>query len=287
MGVFSAKNGKFSVDSGSSAMASVRSINIDYQSTQPEGNMSGANQGAPVSVAGPTDFTGELGIYGKTFNLLPQATFNFEASNGTEIATGAAIVESCDLRCSIQSGGLLEGTIRFGGNGALTISNSTTAMTDTAVPEAYPSVVCKASWGPLAASPTMADISDVTEWTLQYQSNINAFVTSGSSAGATRRNAGALQGCTATVNVLNSAPSGLQTANMLPGQYGELRLYVTATEYFAIRWMGVTGLRETVPIERGENVELQAGFKWSSYRPVSGTQTVGYIKNPAASTIWP
>lgn len=287
MGVFSAKTGKFSANGGTSAMKSIRNINIDYTSEQPEGNASGANQGAPFSVPGPTDFTGDLEFYGKTWELLPQVTFNFEASNGTEVATGAAIVESVDIRCSIQNGGILEGSIKFGGNGALTLGSGATAMTDATVPEAYGSIVCKAAWGPIAASPTMADIADVQEWTLQYSSKINAFVTSGSTAGATRRNAGALNGLTATVNVLNSQPSGLSTANMLPGQYGEARFYVTATEFFAVRWMGVTGLRETVPIETGENVQLQASMKWSAYRPISGTQTVGYIKNPATTNIWP
>lgn len=287
MGIYSAKTGKISANGGTSAMKSIRNINIDYVSDQPEGNMSGANQGAPVSVPGFTDFTGDLEFYGKVFELLPQATFNFESSNGTETATGAAIVESCDLTCSIKDGGLLQGSIRFGGNGALTISNSATAMTDANVPEAYGSIVCKAAWGPIAASPTMADIADVTEWSLQYSSKINDYVTSGSTNGAKRRNAGAINGLTASVNVMNSQPSGLQTANMLPGQYGELRLYVTATEFFAIRWAGVTGWRKNVPIETGANPEIQCGFKWSSYRPITGTQTVGYVKVPAGTTVWP
>lgn len=286
MGVFSAKTGKFSADGGTSAMKSIRNINIAYVGEQPEGNASGANQGAPFSVPGPTDFTGDLEFYGKTFELIPQATFNFEASNGTETATGAAIVESCNMRCSIQNGGLLEGTIRFGGNGALTLSASATAMTDANVPEAYGGIVCKAAWGPIASSPTMVDIADVQEWTLNWDAKINAYNTSGTGA-PKARNGGGFRGATATVNVLNSQPSGLVTANMSVNQYGELRLYVTATEFFAIRWMGVTGIRETVPIEAGENPQLQAGFKWSSYRPISGTQTVGYIKNPATSTIWP
>lgn len=286
MGVASAKYGKWSINGGTSAMASVREVSIDYQADLPEGGMSSANQGAPVAVLGPKDFTGEVQIYGKTFNQLPGDTFSFEAYNGTEVATGAAIVESCDLRCSIQSGGLLSGSIKFGGNGALTIGSGGTSQTDATLPQAFPSVVCKAAWGPLAASPTMADIAGVTEWTLQYSRNINDYVTSDSS-GWKSRNGGALRGLEATVSVLNSAPSGLQTANMLPGQFGELRLYVTATEYFAVRWAGVTGLRESVPIETGRNVELQASLKWSSYYPISGTMTVGYIKNPAAATIWP
>lgn len=286
MGVFSAKNGKASADGGSTALATISSIDIDYTSEQPDGNGSGANQGAPFSVPGPTDWTGTLGFYGKTFILIPGSTFNFEASNGTEKATGAAIVESVDLKCDIQNGGILSGTAKIAANGALTLSSSATAMTDTAVPEAYPGVVCKAAWGPIASSPTMADIAGVTEWGLSWSCNLNPYVVAGQS-GVTYRTAGSIQGVNATVNVLNSSPSGLVTANMVPGLYGELRLYVTASEYFALRWMGVTGLREVVPIERGGNVELQCGLKWSSYRPISGTQTVGYIKNPAASTLWP
>jgi hypothetical protein len=286
MGVFSAKNGKVSANGGTSALATVRNFNLDYTSIQPDGNASGANQGAPFSVPGPSDFKGDLDFYGQTFLLVPGVSFNFEASNGTEIATGTALVESCNLKCSIQSGGLLEGSVKFGGNGALTLGSGATSMTDANVPEAYPSVVCKASWGPIASSPTVVAIAGVTEWTLDYSCNLNEFVTSDTSS-LTNRNAGAINGLNATVSVLNSTPSGLVTANMTPGLYGELRLYVSATTFFGIRWMGVTSLRETAPIERGGNVELQAAMKWSSYRPISGTQTVGYIKNPAAATVWP
>lgn len=286
MGVFSAKNGKLSSDGGSNALATVRSIEIDETSEQPEGNASGANQGAPFSVPGPTDWTATVEFYGKSFLLLPGASVSFEASNGTEKATGSALVESVEMRCDIQGGGLISGTARLAANGALTWSSSTTSMADSNVPEAYPGVVCKAAWGPIAASPTMADISGVTEWGLQWSCNLNPYVIAGA-GGVTSRTVGSIQGLTATVNVLNSAPSGLVTANMAKGQYGELRLYVTATEFIGLRWMGVTGIREVVPIERGENVELQCGMKWSSYRPVSGTQTVGYIKNPAGSTVWP
>lgn len=286
MGTFSAKDGKFSINGGTSAMASVRQADIDYTAELPSGNMSGANQGAPVSVMGPKDFTGEIGVYGKTFNALPGDVFDFESFNGTEIATGEAIVESCDLRCSIETGGLISGTIKFGGKGAVTISNSGTSMTDANVPQAFGGIVCKAAWGPLAASPTMADIAGVTEWSLTYNRNINKFVTH-DTAPWNDRNAGALASLEATVNVLNAQPSGIQTANMLPGQYGELRLYVTASQYFAVRWMGVKQLRQGQPIETGGNVTQQAVMSWSSYCEISGTQTVGYLKNPAGSTIWP
>lgn len=286
MSIHSSKTGKFSINGGTSAMASVREVNIDYTTELPSGNASGANQGAPFSVPGPKDFTGDISIYGKTFNMLPGADFSFESFNGTEIATGDAVVQSLDLRCSIESGGLLSGTIRFGGNGVLTLDNSGTSMTDANVPQAYGGIVCKAAWGPAAASPTMLDIEDVTEWTLSYECNVNAYVTSGT-APWHGRNAGALSRLEATVSVLNSEPSGLVLANMGPGQYGELRLYVTATEFFAIRWMGVQGLRQGQPIESGGNPTVQATMSWSSYTDLSGTQTVGYIKNPAAATIWP
>ncbi len=287
MGVFSAKTAKISAD-GTNAVSTVRNIKVNYVAANQRGHGSNTNQGQQFAVAGVKDWTGTFEFYGKTFPLVVGASMTFVAHNGTERATGTALVESVEMTCDIETpGAMLSGVVTFGGNSALTFSTTTTALTDTSdPPENYPGSVCKAAWGTFVASPSYTDLNDVRKWTLKYGCQLQPY-SSSSTSGITKRVVGPFTGAEVTIDVYNSTPSELVTAGITPGGWGAAKLYVSATEFWELKYLVTDSVDHESDIEEGKPNPCSLKFSYSSHGRIAGTNTLGAIVNPAGATVWP
>lgn len=285
MAVFSAKTGKISSD-GTNAITTVRNVELHYTANNPRGNASNTDQGQQFAVNGAKDFTGSFNFYGKTFPVTVGASMTLVAHNGTERATGTALVESVMVECDIENGNMIQGTVTFGGNSALTFSTTTTALTDTSdPPENYPSIGCKAQWGTNAASPSYSDLNDVRKWSIKYGCKLNPY-NSSSTAGVTKRVAGPFTGAEVSIDVFNSNPSELVTAGITPGGFGAARLFVDSTTYYETRYLVCDGVDHSTDIEEGKPPPCALKFSFTGYSRISGTNTKGAILNPAGGSIW-
>lgn len=284
MSVVSCETGHISLDNGSSVVASVRNITYNKSINSPRGTASGADPGVEFGVAGRTDWTATFDWYGKVLPALAGQAVTIIGFNGSERWTGTGIVGEISLDCDIEGGNMLSGSCTIGADSDLDFAAGV-ALSDSNVPAAFQSVGCKAAWGPIASSPTMADISNVRRWRLTSRCDLKPYGSSGTST-YTRRLAGN-RSLEAEVQCYEANPTAYETALMLPGNFGELRLYVDATTYYAVRWMESQGADGRIPIEQKGSTEHVHRFKHSLYGAITGTQTRGYFKLPSGTNIWP
>src|SRR5690606_15331158 len=125
--------------------------------------------------------------YGYAPSLFPGESFTFNGY-GPEGISGTALVESIEVTCDIEGGGLIESTVNFGGNGAYT--KHTTAVTDSTDPNPPSSIGCKVAID-AANDSTFVDVDDVRTWSLSISCDLKAF-NSSSTGGQTARRAGRL-----------------------------------------------------------------------------------------------
>lgn len=282
MAVFSAKTGKISSD-GTNALKTVRNVRLSYVANNPRGHGSNTDQGQQFAVNGVKDWTGTFDFYGRKFPLAVGSSMTMVAHNGTQRATGTALVESIDMTCDIEGGGIIGGTVSIGGNSDLTFSSTTTALTDTSdPPEKYTSIGCKAAWGDNSASPSFTDLSEVRRWTLKYGCLLKAR-SSSSTGGGTRRVAGPFTGAEVSIDLYESEPSGLPFG---PGDFGALQLYVDDTDSFEILYVVCDGIDVETDIEEGAPNPATARFSYTSHSLIAGVNTKGSITDPDGGTIW-
>lgn len=284
MSVVSCETGHISLDNGSTVVASVRNIRFSPTINSQRATASGQDPGVEFGVAGRSDWTCSFDFFGKTIVALPGAAVTVIGYTGAERITGTGLVSEISLECDIEGGNMLSGSCSLGANSALDYAAGS-ALADANVPAAFQSIGCKAAWGPIAASPTMADIADVRRWSFTARCELRPYGTS--DTGAFTKRLPGNRSIEAEVTTYNANPTGYETALMLPGNFGELRLYVDATTFYAVRWMEVQASESTLPIEQKGSMEFAHRFRHSLYGVVSGSQTRGYFKLPSGTNIWP
>lgn len=284
MGAFNAATGKLSLD-GTNAASSIRDIKINHTDVGQQPITNSSTGSMESRVASAQDFTGSFSADGKTTVALPGDSCSLIAHNGTERATGTVLIESVEFTCNIEAGGQITANYTFGGNSALTFSSTTTAVTDATTPDLYPSVVCAAQWAPVSGSLSYAAIEDVQSWRFKLAKALRPYVSSSTSS-VRKRTVGAWSGITMGIQALQGNPSEYVTASMVVGAFGGLKLFVTASENWEFKWAQVLQMEENVPIGESGNVGFDIQFGFSGFAAVTGTQTRGFLKNPAGSSVW-
>lgn len=285
MSVYSGTTAKISLD-GSAAVQTVRNWKITETTGAAVGGASSLNQGMDFSVAGVKGFTGSFDFYGKTLPVVPGAT---DAGSTTFVGRtpvqeyGATIFPTeITITCDIEGGGLLSGSCNFVGNSVLTPTNSLTVLTDASVPNAYPSVGCKAQWATAAASPSFADIAGVRSWSLTITCGANPYSTADD--GGIQKHVGGRKSAKVSINTYQASPYAM---TMVPGAQGAVKLFVDASTFWEFRWVQHLSRSPDVDIETGKPSGISHEFGYTGWAYFSSVQNVGYINKPGATAIWP
>lgn len=300
MARLSGYTGKISLN-GTAAVVTVSNWTINPTANNPTGVASNS-AGMEFDVEGPSDFTGTFDWYNTSplGFIVPGTAYVFYGQNSAYEVMGGIICTSVTINCDIKTGAMLSGSAAFasiGSSTAVHTANNTaltyqavTSVTNTAVPTIFPGAVCKAAWTPILAgvAGSNADLIDVTGWSLTLACDAPATVTS-NTGGVTKRIRGPFRGCSATINHEHSSFDffSASATRLIPGTVGIVRLYATASAYFALSYMRVNGLNLAVPIESGEYVGGDIALGYTGYTNVAGVITQGSIVDPNAVTMWP
>ncbi len=231
------------------------------------------SKGAPITLDGNKDWSGSYKSYGHTPPVMPGESFTFTGSvDGAKGATGAAICDSVTLSVNIASAAPIEFTTNFSGNGALTLGAAVAA--DATVPEPPSSKGCKvATW----SDPTETVIDNVTDFTFTITAANQTYVNS-ATAGLVKRLAGNIS-AQASYNVEVASFDALPALNA----ENEYRFYVSATEYWAFKWLKVDGHTPNVDIETAKVLGSGVSLRFGGFS--GGAE--GYIKMPDTAAFWP
>jgi hypothetical protein len=220
-------------------------------------------------VPGNTDWTGQYSFYGIDPGVYPGDSFTFTGATGDgTVYTGTALVSSMSLAAPVEEGGIINGTIQFAANSAL--SRAATPVNDTTVPAAYSPITVTAVWN----SVTLANLRS---WNFTINSALQTYT----DAGVTKRVAGNL-----SANGSISLYEGDIQATLLEGEQYTLDCYVTASTYWRFTYATLVGKPHTIPIESGGIVAVQYDWQYSGYKRISGTMTKGTILKPGGSALW-
>lgn len=241
---------------------------------------SGSKQGT-VLVAGNVDWNGNFTAYGHTPAVMPNEGFTFTGSiDGTNGATGTAIVDSVEIVIDIETGAVIAYTVNFSGNGILVLGSA--AATDSTKPCPLTSIGTKAQLGTMASSPVFTEITDVRTITITITADNQGYVSSGT-AGGMKRVAGNIS-ATVSITVYEGDPANLPAAN----SEGVLRLFVTSTLFWEFKYIRFADISDVgVDVEGATIAGATINGTWSAFGEISSTCTEGSIKKPDLSTYWP
>lgn len=235
------------------------------------------SDGMQGSLAGNVDWTGSISLYGYAPAFLPGEAVTFAGWNGTSRFSAEALVSGVSLECDIEGGGVLNHSIEVAGNGAST--KNTSSVTDSAVPAAYTSIGCKASFDAAGGS-SYTDIADVRNWSLSLACAMQQYVSS-STAGIVKRKPGPLSG-RATVGVYQDTVGTLPTV----GTIGSLRLYVSASAYYQLLYARVVSIEPATDVEGGGLNAATIQYEYTGFKRITGTMTKGSITKPDTTVYW-
>lgn len=240
-----------------------------------------ASKQGTIVIDGNEDWSGSFTSYGHTPTRMPQDTFTFTGSiDGTNGATGAAIVDSVEISIDIEAGGIIMLTTNFSGNGAVTLGAA--VATDSTTPSLSSSIGTKVEVGTMVASPVYTEITDVRTVTITITADNQSYVSSATS-GQTKRTAGNIS-ATIAVTVYDDDFGDLPAVN----DDNRLRVYVDATTFWLfefVKWAEASDL--TVDREAAAIVGATLNAQWSAFSPVDGTSTEGQIVQPDTTVWWP
>ena len=288
-------NGLFSLDGGTAAVPTCRSFAINPTNAAVAGAASNTG-GAEFRVRGVSDFTGTASLYTESGLALcvPGTAYQFHGQTSTNaLADGGEVrggvrIDSLTVNCDIENGGIITADVAFSSIGSST-SNPTadntsltyqtaTALTNSALPDLNSSLGCKAVWGPVGQS--LADMPSVRSWSMTLTCGRVPYSASGT--GGVRKGLAGRKSATATVNFYEGALASLDdtATDLRQGTYGQLNLYTNATLFWKFQYGLIEASPINVPIEEPGMVENSITFGWSSFVPISGTQTRGNIVDP-------
>jgi len=234
-----------------------------------------------VVIDGNTDWSGNYTAYGHTPAKLPgetfAGTFSLDETNGL---AGSAIVDSVTIVVDIFAGAIIQHTVNFSGNGAVT--RGAAAATDVTIPDPPTSIGCKLEIGTMVGTAVWTAVTDVRTMTLVLTSSNQAYVSS-DTAGATKRLEGNLSG-TFAATVYTDDPSDLPEEN----DVYRVRMYVTPTLFWLLEFVEFAGQADLgADVEGATIVGANLTGQWTGYASVSAVATEGSIKTPAVATVWP
>ncbi len=277
MAILSGKNG--AVDGA----AIVRNWNIT-SNADTQAYVASNTQGGTGRQTGNTDWSGAYSAYGHTPANLPGELFEFKGSvqgtTGAVSPAAGAIVESVEITCDIEGGGILSHVVNFAGNGVLTKGAAIATDPTALIPPS--SIGCDAQLGTLAASPVYTALTDVRGWTLTLTSANQPYVTS-DTAGGTKRTVGNLD-ASMSISVYESDLTALPVENDI----NAIRLFVDATTHWEILWGMFGEISDIlVDIETAAVIGATLNASMNGLADIASSDTIGSIKTPAASTFWP
>jgi len=289
MAAISGINGLLSVN-GTSAIATVRDWDINPSNAVVAGAASNSG-GAQFNLRGVSDFSGSFNIYGPSCLgvVVPGTAYILygQTGGGGEVK-GGIIIDSAQITCDIEAGGILSAAVNFSSIGSSTAVytadnaalayQAATSLTNTTTPTIQSSLGCKAMWGPVGQS--VADVPAVRSWNLTLTSENQSLSHSGA-GGVTKRVRG-LKSAAASIQFYEGALADFDEAatNYQQGTAGVLRLHTDATLYWLMNWGIVTTSPISTPIESAGMVTTQMDFAWTAYTDISGTITKGTIVDP-------
>ena len=280
MTVASGRVARISLD-GTNGVSTVRNFNINDAS----GNQSyySTNSGTLNGIMpGVRDCAGSFGYYGKQPPAVPGAGYaSFYGWNGESI-TQPIIAESFSHSCDINGGGILSGTVNFKGNGTgIVRAASGSAPTDSSVPLVFSGIGCKAQWAARTNTSntlqTLADIPDVQQWTVNGSYDLKEYNSSDTSGVKKRVQANGKADASVTFLQSSGAYINATATKMIPGTYGSLRLYTSASDFWALVYVCVKSADANYDVESGDLMGYTVGFDYTNYCPIGAglTQTLG------------
>ena len=288
MSVISGIGGHVSKD-GTTKIPCVRTWGVTYNAGINEAVCS-ATQGARLRVEGNTDWTGNYTGYGALPDVLPGDTFEF---NGAITGSGAsavgvegdAICDSIQIDWDIEGGGIINHTVQFGADGALTFG-TIDCPADDSIPDPPKAAGMKVE---IAADPftTFAEIAEVRTAQLTI-SKSNLPYTSSGTGSQTRRMEGNLD-ASLSLSVYAADSDGWASLPK-PNDIYAVRLYtsISPAEYWLLKWMMFSELGGMdVDMEGGALVGGTLAAALNAFTDVSGTPTVGAITKPGGGNLWP
>lgn len=296
MAAISGLNGLLSLN-GTSAVATVRNWTVTPTNAVVTGAASNSG-GAEFALKGVSDFTVTFSIYGPSALgvVVPGTAYVFygqTAAGGAEVV-GGIIVDSMDIECDIEGGGILSATVNASSIGSSTavytannnalLYQATTSLTNTSVPTIQSGLGCKAAWAPVigGVAESLADIPAVRTWNLSLACNNVAF--SHSQAGGVTKRVLGRKSASASVTFYEGAVDTFDAdeTNYMVGTVGELRLYTSASAYWQVKWGIVSSSPIDTPIEDPGMVSNSMDFTWTGWTDIGGTITKGTIVDPAS-----
>lgn len=237
-------------------------------------------KGGTGRMNGNKRWRGTYKALGHTPVQLPGAAITFTGTiDNVKGATGAAIVEQCEITINIESGEIINYTTTFGSDGALSLGNA--AATDTVVPNPPSSIGCKVELGTVAASPVFTELADVRTITITLTSAPSTYVSSGT-AGIERRYKGPYD-VQLSIAVYCDDFSTVPQENTI----NQVRCYVDGTTYWDfkwIRWSGISGM--LVDPSTHAVIGCTVNGAMNGYTNVAATPTAGYVKAPSTTAWW-
>lgn len=262
----------------------VEEWSINYKG-DPQSYVASNTKSAMVRVAGNKDWSGSYKAKGHTPVRMPRDTFDFEGavSGGVIGVSGPVKVRQTSITFDVEAGRIIDHEVQFESNGALDRAPAhSPALTDTTVPDAPSSIGMKIEMAEPIGSPSFSELLDVRTVTITFSANNPSYVSS-STDGQTKRSDGNLD-VTLAISVYEADPDILPAEDAIK----HVKVFVDATTFWEFKWVmfgEATGLTANLASEDHINATLNASF--TGFADVDGTPTEGYIKNPAASTIWP
>lgn len=260
----------------------VRNWEINYTADDAQLSASNSQEGT-IDLAGNTDWKGKYSAYGGQPASMPGEALAFQGGLSSEKgASGTAIVDSIEVVVDIEAGKAIEHTVNFSGNGTLTLG--TLAVTDVVTPNPPSSIGCDLQAAPASTGgSSYVALTDIRTMRITITADNQVYVSSDTS-GSKRRVAGPIKG-TMAVTVYADDPSTLPSANA----FYALKIYVSATTYWTIKWAKFKDATMPDDIESGKPVEATLNYNWSAFAGVGtgGTATIGTITLPDSSVFWP
>ena len=218
---------------------------------------------------------------------MPGAAFEFkgsiDGSVGANSGAAGARVDQVEIRIDIEAAAIIDHTVSFSANGALTFG--ATVATDATVPSPPTSKGCKIQTAAAIGTPVFTSIAGVRTITITITSDNKRYVDA-DSAGQAKRTAGNID-FTVSYSVYTADFSAAEVP--LVNTVANLRVFVDATTFWDLKWCKYADASDLgVPVESADNVAATLNVAMEGFTDVDGTTpTEGFIKNPAAATFWP
>ncbi len=274
MSVISGKNG--AVNGSSTVRTWSINSSADLQKFVASNTAGGAGR-----LDGNFDWSGSYAAYGHTPDVLPGEGFTFTGSlDGTNGVTGTAIVDTCEITIDIEAGGIIEHTVNFSSNGALTKGSA--AATDVTVADPPSAIGCKIELGTVAASPVWSEVGDIRTITISLEADNQSYVSS-STASQTLRKAGNID-ASISYTFYEGDPANFPAE----GTVTAIRAYVTSVLFWEFKWMRFAEAGDIEgDIEGGGLVGASCNLNMAGVTNVAGTPTAGDIIKPDTNDFWP